>query len=59
MATAYSGRVAMMPWAPEPVMLMAGLSRPITRASMAALHSREAVFCSSFEMISPPFFFNR
>ena len=51
---AYSGMVAMMPWAPEPVMLMAGSGRPSTRASMAALHSREAVFRSSLEMSCPP-----
>ena len=44
-----------MPWAPEPVMLMAGLSKPMTRASIVALQRRDAVICSSLEMTSPPF----
>ena len=55
LATAYSGSVAMMPWAPEPVMLMAGMGTPMTRASMAALQSSEAERRSSREMTSPPF----
>ena len=47
----------MMPCAPEPVMLIAGLSSPITRASIAPLHMSEAVFCSSSDTSLPPFFF--
>ena len=38
---------------------MAGLSRPITLASIAALHNNEAVACSFEEIISPPFFSNK
>ena len=44
-----------MPWAPEPVILMAGLSRPMTRASIAALQSKDAVICSSLDMTLPSF----
>ena len=47
----YKRQVAIIPWAPEPVILMAGLSRPITLASIAALHNNEAVACS-FEEIT-------
>ena len=43
----------MMPWAPEPVMLMAGRSRPMTLASIAPPQRSAAVFSSSLEKISP------
>ena len=45
----------MIPWAPEPVMLMAGLSNPMTRASMAPLQMSAAVFTTSSEKTFPPF----
>ena len=50
---AYNGIVAIIPCAPEPVILIAGLSKPITRASIAALHIKDAVFCSSSETSFP------
>ena len=51
--------VAIIPWAPEPVMLIAGFERPMTLASMAPLQNNEAVFLSSSDTRTPPFFFNR